>query len=131
MRLIQYDANGKIVYCGSHPNLPVPCVVCEPEYVENMTFVTAVNPVDYHQLWHELHTEVRTAEQFEAWVKRVPSFGCGCQSWLKDYLAKNDFSDGDLAEYGWRLHNAVNAKLRAEGKDRPEFSWAEFETKYG
>jgi len=83
-------------------------------------------PFDYYALWNELHTEVRTAEQFEAWVKRVPSFGCSCASWLKDYLAKNPLPDGDLAEYGWTLHNSVNAKL-----GKPEFSWAEFETKYG
>jgi hypothetical protein len=35
-----------------------------------------------------------------------------------------------LREYGWTLHNAVNKKLRDEGKDRPEFSWDEFEQKY-
>lgn len=80
----------------------------------------------YHQLWTELHTEVRTKEQFESWVARVPNFvGCGCASWLRDYLAKCPPPDGDLAKYGWDLHNAVNAKL-----GKAEFSWAEFEEKY-
>jgi len=81
---------------------------------------------EYHALWNELHKNVRTKEQFEAWVNRVPSFGCSCASWLKDYLAKNPLPDGDLAEYGFHLHNAVNQKL-----SKPEFSWTEFETKYG
>ena len=85
---------------------------------------TPVN--DYHLLWQELHTEVRTAEQFADWVARVPQFGCSCASWLKEYLAKNPLPEGDLAEYGWTLHNAVNRKL-----DKPEFSRTEFETKYG
>ena len=85
-----------------------------------------VEQSEYHALWHDLHTQVKTAEQFEAWVKRVPQFGCGCQSWLKDYLAKCPPPDGDLAEYGFHLHNAVSRKL-----NKPEFSWAEFETKYG
>tara|TARA_R110000868_G_scaffold9753_1_gene47994 strand:+ start:15261 stop:15569 length:309 start_codon:yes stop_codon:yes gene_type:complete len=80
----------------------------------------------FHALWISLHAEVRTADQFEAWTKRVPSFGCSCASWLKDYLAKNPVPDTGLAEYGWTLHNAVNQKL---GKS--EFTWAEFETKYG
>ncbi len=79
----------------------------------------------FNELWHQLHTEVRTAEQFTNWVTRVPSFGCGCASWLKDYLAKNPPHD-DLRRYGWELHCAVNQKL-----GKPEFSWAEFETKYG
>jgi hypothetical protein len=85
-----------------------------------------VHDAIFHQLWNDLHSDVRTAEQFANWVNRVPSFGCGCASWLKDYLAKNPVPDTDLAEYGWALHNAVNAKL-----SKPEFSWAEFETKYG
>ena len=90
--------------------------------VENQVIV---NPIDYHALWHSLHSEVRTAEQFADWVKCVPSFGCGCQSWLKDYLAKTPLPDGDLAEYGFELHNAVNAKL-----SKPLFAWFEFLAKY-
>ncbi len=88
----------------------------------------------FHTLWRELHTEVRTKEQFENWISRVPSFGCGCLAWLKAYIAKQPYPVGTQIEvklvYGWTLHNAVNAKLSAEGKDRPEFSWAEFERKY-
>ena len=88
----------------------------------------------FHALWNSLHTEVRTAEQFANWVKRVPSFGCSCASWLKDYLAELPYPEGTQIEvqrmYGWTLHNAVNKKLRDEGKDRPEFSWDEFEQKY-
>jgi hypothetical protein len=88
-----------------------------------------VHTAIFHALWQELHSEVRTAEQFADWVKRVPSFGCGCARWLKDYIAVNK-PNGDLHEYGWTLHNSVNKKLRDEGKDRPEFSWDEFEQKY-
>ena len=84
-----------------------------------------VHDTIFHALWNELHSDVRTAEQFADWVKRVPSFGCSCSSWLKDYLAKNP-PHGDLRRYGFFLHRAVSEKL-----GKPEFTWAEFETKYG
>jgi hypothetical protein len=123
--IFQCDQCGKMVcnvcYCTGFP------VVSESKQVNQR--VDILDTV-YHQLWNELHTHVKTAEQFKAWVKRVPSFGCSCASWLKDYIAANPPTD-NLREYGWTLHNKVNAKLRDEGKDRPEFSWAEFETKYG
>ena len=89
--------------------------------VENQVIV---NPIDYHALWHELHSEVRTAEQLADWVKRVPSWGCSCSSWLREYVAANP-PTGDLREYGFYLHCAVNAKL-----SKPEFSWEQFEQKY-
>ena len=85
---------------------------------------------EYHALWLELHTKVETFSQFELWVAKVPSFGCSCAKWLKDYITANPPAD-DLREYGWTLHNAVNKKLRDEGKDRPEFLWDEFVEKYG
>lgn len=78
----------------------------------------------YHALWQSLHSEVSTAEQFADWVKRVPSFGCGCASWLREYVAA-DPPTGDLREYGWRLHNAVNAKL-----NKAFFVWPDFEKMY-
>jgi hypothetical protein len=79
----------------------------------------------YHALWLELHTQVETAEQFAKWVKRVPNWGCGCSSWLRDYVAKCPPPDTDLARYGFELHCAVNAKL-----GKTEFSWDEFCEKY-
>ena len=81
---------------------------------------------EYHALWESLHTEVRTAEQFANWVKRVPSWGCSCRRELDGYIAENPVPDTGLAEYGWTLHNFVNRKL-----GKTEFTWAEFETKYG
>lgn len=82
-------------------------------------------PFDYHALWQELHTEVKTKAQFEAWTKKVPKFGCGCADWLRDYIAKNPTPESGLAEYGFELHNAVNVKL-----SKPLFFWGEFEAKY-
>ena len=113
-------------------------MVCNVCYCTGFPVVTESKPVVpsgdildtlYRELWIELHTKVEAAEQFELWVKRVPQFGCGCARWLNDYIAVNT-PTGDLREYGWTLHNAVNKKLRDEGKDRPEFSWDEFEQKY-
>ena len=65
-----------------------------------------------HALWSELHTKQdATPEWFADWVARVPSFGCGCQAWLKDYLAGNPPRYEDF--YGWSVltHDAVNVKL--------------------
>jgi len=86
--------------------------------------VVDVHTAIFQNLWHELHSEVRTAEQFADWVKRVPSWGCTCSSWLREYVAANP-PTGDLREYGFYLHCAVNAKL-----SKPEFSWEQFEQKY-
>ena len=80
----------------------------------------------YHAIWDELHSEVRTKEQFERWVAKVLRLGCECGKWLRDYLAKCPSPDGDLAEYGFLLHQAVNRKL-----GKTEFAWAEFCEKYG
>ncbi len=103
-------------------------VVDMTNHVNSLRIVTVHSPqssaVDYHQLWAELHTQVETPEQFADWVKRVPSFGCSCASWLRTYLKDNPPTE-DLREYGWKLHNAVNAKL-----GKVEFSWLEFEAKY-
>lgn len=100
----------------------------------------------YHQLWDQLHTQVNEPWEFVIWCAKVPSFGCSCKAWLKDYVADNRYPDpgrgGPIHDYlepalrevrrhyGFTLHNAVNAKLRAEGKDRPEFSWDAFVEKY-
>lgn len=118
--IFQCDQCGKMVcnvcYCTGFP------VVSESKPVSQQGDIL---DTVYHQLWHDLHSEVRTAEQFANWVTRVPSLGCPCSSWLKDYLATNPVPDTGLAEYGWTLHNAVSRKL-----NKPEFTWAEFETKY-
>ena len=121
--------SGLVVWSEDDPNVIQPVV----ESYENPLIKL------YHQLWNELHTDVRNQEQFESWVRRVPNFGCGCASWLKDYVANNPYPvdkvqpevlSGIRARYGWTLHNAVNAKLRGQGLDRAEFTWAEFEEKY-
>jgi hypothetical protein len=108
-------------------------VVCNVCYCTGVAVLSEPKPVEptrdildtlYHQLWDELHTQVKTAEQFAEWVNRVPSFGCGCANWLRDYVRDNPPTD-DLREYGWRLHNSVSRKL-----NKTEFSWDEFEAKY-
>jgi hypothetical protein len=110
----------------------VVCNACYCEWTPGsvVTIPSTAKPFDpilelFHELWNELHTEVRTKEQFENWVARVPSFGCGCASWLRDYITANPPTD-DLQVYGFCLHNVVNAKL-----GKPEFSLVEFEEKYG
>jgi len=103
-----------VCYCTGYPEHPL-----QPTQVR-----IAVHDVIFHELWDELHTKVETAEQFADWVTRVPQWGCGCQSWLRDYVRDNPPTD-DMREYGWRLHNAVNAKL-----SKPFFIWPDFEKMY-
>ena len=111
----------------------VVCNACYCEWTPEsvVTIPIVAKPFDptidlYHALWLELHTEVRTKEQFSIWLTKVPAINCECLAWLKDYLAKCPPPDGDLAEYGFLLHQAVNRKL-----GKAEFTWAEFEAKYG
>lgn len=116
------------------------CDVCFCEGFASTAEAVAAEPqVDaldrvYHTLWDELHSEVSTGEQFVAWCAKVPGFGCQCKDFLKKYVAENPYPDGAQLDvqrmYGWELHNAVNEKLRAEGKDRPHFSWEQFLEKY-
>lgn len=62
-------------------------------------------------LWLELHTkEDPTPEWFETWIARVPNFGCGCRSWLRDYLKTNPPRYDDWYDWTVALHNAVNLK---------------------
>lgn len=62
-------------------------------------------------LWLEIHTKVNpTPEWFSDWVSRVPNFGCGCRSWLVEYLKKNPPRYDDFPGWGIELHNAVNLK---------------------
>jgi len=66
----------------------------------------------YHKLWRELHSEQNpTPEWFADWVARVPNFGCGCRSWLREYLRDNPPRFDDFYSWSVELHNAVNAKL--------------------
>ena len=65
-----------------------------------------------HALWQELHTKQdATPEWFADWVARVPSFGCGCQSWLAEYLVGHPPRYEDFCEWSVECHDAVNAKL--------------------
>lgn len=66
-----------------------------------------------NSLWNELHAKQDpTVEWFEQWISRVPSFGCGCKPWLREYLSTNapDYGNG-WYEWTVTLHDAVNAKL--------------------
>ena len=63
-------------------------------------------------LWRELHAEQHaTPEWFADWCTRVPSFDCGCQSWLTEYLVGHPPRYDDFYEWGVECHDAVNAKL--------------------
>lgn len=67
----------------------------------------------HHALWLELHTKQdATSEWFADWIGRLPSIGCGCLQWLRDYLKDNPPVYGE-GWYEWtvRLHDAVNTKL--------------------
>ena len=66
---------------------------------------------EYHALWDLLHNEVRTAEQFANWVKRVPSFGCSCRRELDRYIAENPVDYDNIYDWSVTLHNWVNVRL--------------------
>ena len=70
--------------------------------------------------------EINTPEAFTNWISRVPSVACGCLEWLRVYVCDNPPRFDDMDRYGWALHNAVKAKLRTDGKDRPDFSWEQY-----
>lgn len=73
-------------------------------------------------LWRELHAEQNaTPEWCASWVSRVPNFGCGCQSWLAEYLVGNPPRYDDWQRWGWECHNAINVKL-----GKTEMPWDEF-----
>lgn len=73
--------------------------------------------------WRQLHTEVRTQQQWIAWRDSVP---CGdCRQGAIDYEEQNPFREHD-DWWGFGLHNHVNAKL-----DNPSFTEAEAQALYG
>ena len=63
-------------------------------------------------LWAKLHSEENpTPAWFGDWVGRVPNFGCGCRSWLREWLQKNPPDYDGFSGWAVGLHNAVNRKL--------------------
>ena len=67
----------------------------------------------YVELWRKLFSEVDTVEKLEEWQKDIPSFGCDCKEFYKNWIARNYPTQVDF-EWKWRLKSAVNEKL---GKD--------------
>ena len=66
----------------------------------------------YHALWSELHAKENPNQQwFALWVARVPNFGCGCRSWLREWLRKNPPDFDGFSRWAIGLHNEVNRKL--------------------
>ena len=69
----------------------------------------------YRDLWDALHTQENpTQAWFASWCSLVPSFGCGCQSWLREYLIENPPRFNDWFAYSVELHNAISRKLNKE-----------------
>ena len=83
-------------------------IICQP----GVETVRAIDTATGNALWQELHTKQdATPEWFADWVARVPSFGCGCQSWLAEYLVGHPPRYEDFYEWSVECHDAVNAKL--------------------
>ena len=81
-------------------------------YHPGVETVRAIDTATGNALWQELHTKQdATPEWFADWCTRVPSFGCGCQSWLAEYLVGHPPRYEDFYEWGVECHDAVNAKL--------------------
>lgn len=63
-------------------------------------------------LWEELHTQLNPTDQWlQKWIKRIPSFGCGCKQGFKDIMAANPPRYNDWFAWTVEVHNAVNRKL--------------------
>jgi hypothetical protein len=64
--------------------------------------------------WEALHgmTEPST-EKIAEWIKTVPSFGCGCQKFAREYIETNPPPCDDPADFfhwTWRFHTTVDGK---------------------
>ena len=69
-------------------------------------------------LWSELHTQQNPTEVwFLCWLKRIPKFGCSCQSDFLKILESNPIRYDDYFRWTVEVHNAVNRKL-----SKPEMS---------
>ena len=67
----------------------------------------------YIELWRSLFSDVDSIEKLDEWQKGIPSFGCDCSEFYKNWIARNYPTKVDF-EWKWRLKSAVNEKL---GKD--------------
>ena len=77
----------------------------------------------FHELWLAIHTKQNpTPAWFEAWCSLVPNFGCGCEAWLRNYIAVNPPMYNDWFAYSVELHNAVNAKITTDDKPREQWT---------
>lgn len=64
------------------------------------------------ELWTELHTKQdATPEWLEAWLNRVPNYGCGCRKKAKELIAENPPDFARFFEWTVELHNLVNEQL--------------------
>lgn len=63
------------------------------------------------RLWRELFVEVFSSDQLQDWENRIPSFGCSCKKFYRDWKGTNP-PDFPLA-FAWKYHlkTAVNQKL--------------------
>jgi len=112
--MIVYTQSRICEHCGDLVISPCFCKGPPPNaFTPQVIDEQGVDVAVYHSLWAECHgKQDANPEWFAGWCGRVPSIGCGCREWLKDYLVANppDFGEGWF-EWIWRLHNAVNTKL--------------------
>ena len=116
---------------GSYPE-KMTCPRCKEVIVIEGGIVPqeiAVKDSVFHQLWNELHREVRTPDQYEAWLARIPSFGCSCRNHWKAIAGTPTPEQIADPWWGFEKHNEVNAKLNKPILSRQEaakiYNWSE------
>ncbi len=63
------------------------------------------------RLWRELFLEVESEEQLTDWEKKIPSYGCSCKRFYRDWKITNPPDFPLRLEWKWKLKSAVNHKL--------------------
>ena len=99
---------------------------------------------ELRELWREVHmyaidnfsswSSNEASKWFKRWFDRIPSFGCSCRNHFAKILKTlpvDTTSPIAFAKRSHEWHCAVSDRLRSQGKDRPHFSWEEFEATYG
>jgi hypothetical protein len=85
--------------------------VSEEIYVESPAPASPVMGELGPVLWRELFLAVFTQQEFEAWSRRIPKYGCACSSFLGVWLKLNRPTFPLPFSFKWALKDAVNQKL--------------------
>lgn len=61
--------------------------------------------------WELLHSmKDPSNEKIEAWLNTIPSYGCGCQDFAREYIQKNPPTFDNFFYWTWKFHDEVDIK---------------------